>query len=113
VALTRTPAKAKALARLRDLGRRYPHDARVLRAWSSAALELDAWGEALRVARRWAAVDDAPQARLELARLERATGHAREAVATLSSVLENHPDFEPARRMLEALDPQGRLAFKP
>jgi serine/threonine protein kinase len=113
LALTKTPAKAKALARLRDLGQRYPHDARVLRAWSSAALDLDAWGEALRVARLWAAVDDAPQARLELARLERATGHAREAAATLSSVLEKHPDFEPARRMLEATGPRGRLALKP
>ncbi|MBN1610884.1 MAG: protein kinase [Polyangiaceae bacterium] len=113
MALTRTPAKAKALARLRDLGRRYPRDARVLRAWSSAALELDAWGEALRAAQRWAAVDDAPQARMELARLQRATGHASEAVATLSSVLGDHPDFEPARRMLATAGLRGRLALKP
>jgi serine/threonine protein kinase len=105
IALTKTPGKAKALALLRDLGRRYPHDARVLRAWSSAALALDAWGEALRVAQRWAAVDDAPQARLEVARLERATGQIGKAAATLSSVLEDHPDFEPARRMLAAVGP--------
>jgi eukaryotic-like serine/threonine-protein kinase len=113
IALTTTPSKAKALEGLRDLARRYPRDARVLRAWSSAALELNAWGEALRAAQRWAAVDDAPQARLERARLERATGHAQEAVATLSSVLEDHPDFGPARRMLAATSPEGRLALKP
>jgi len=113
VALISTPSKVKALALLRDLSQRYPEDARVLRAWSKAALELDAWGEALRAAERWANVDDAPQARWELARLERATGHTSEAIATLSSVLEEHPDFEPAQRMLADLSPQGRLALKP
>jgi tetratricopeptide (TPR) repeat protein len=113
VAMSKTPSKAKALALLRDLSEHYPADPRVLRAWSAAALELDAWGEALRAAERWAQVDDAPQARLELARLERATGHTSEAVATLTSVLEDHPDFEPARKMLAGVDPQGRLALKP
>jgi thioredoxin-like negative regulator of GroEL len=105
--------KIESLNMLRRLGKRYPADGRVMKAWVAAAVSLGGWGEALKVARRWASDQDGPEANVELARLQRATGRGAEARKTLTRILEHHPDCEPAQRLLDEYSPHGRVAAAP
>lgn len=98
----------KGFATLRFLGRLHHREPRAVRAWSLAAAQMKAWGEAARTARRWAAIDKGLEAQVHLARMERAVGRRDEAVALLKRIVRKHPDATEARDMLAALgwDPE-------
>ncbi len=68
-----------ALGAARSLAKKYPAEPRVLRAWSETGAKAKAWGEALRAARRWVAVDAGPDAERNLIRMLRAVGRTEEA----------------------------------
>ena len=68
-----------ALGAARSLAKKYPAEPRVLRAWSETGARAKAWGEALRAARRWAAIDAGPDAERNLIRMLRAVGRTEEA----------------------------------
>jgi hypothetical protein len=59
---------------------------------------MKAWGEAHRVAKRWAEKDPGIDARLQLARLERATGRGnpRDTVKKLAEEFPNDPQVQSA-----------------
>jgi serine/threonine-protein kinase len=106
-ALARAQSYAKrgqhlfALNVYRKLGQAHATDGRVLRGWSEAAVKTKGWGEALRVAIKWAEVDANPDAQLYLARIQRAAGQRYGAVATLTRLIEARPDVREAREMLD------------
>lgn len=108
-ALARAQSYAKkgqhlfALNVYRKLGQNHDTDARVLRGWSEAAVKTKGWGEALRVAIRWASTDSAPDAQLYLARIQRAAGQRYGAVATLTRLIEARPDVAEAKEMLDKM----------
>lgn len=110
IELGQTDHKIRALSQLRRLGRRYPSDGRVLKAWTAAAVALGGWGEALRVARRWASSEGDPEAHVALARMQRATGRSTESRRTLVRLLKRHPDYEPARTLLDEFGARGKVA---
>ena len=101
-----------ALHELRQLGEQSPDDSRVLKAWTDAASRTKAWGEALRVARQWAKVDPSEEARLELAKLLRITGHAGQARAVLMALVAEQPECEEAKALLERLHPTDKVAAR-
>ncbi len=68
-----------ALGEARTLAKKYPTEPRVLRAWSETGAKAKAWGEALRAARRWTAIDSSPDAERNLIRMLRAVGRTEEA----------------------------------
>ncbi len=68
-----------ALGAARTLAKKHPAEPRVLRAWSETGAKAKAWGEALRAARRWAAIDAGPDAERNLIRMLRAVGRTEEA----------------------------------
>jgi serine/threonine protein kinase len=90
-----------ALGAYRALGKSHEDDARVLRGWSEAAVKTKGWGEALKVAIKWASTDQSPEAQLYLAKIQRSAGQRYGAVATLTRLINEHPDMEKAREMLE------------
>jgi serine/threonine-protein kinase len=91
----------QALGAYRTLGTRHASDARVLRGWSQAAVKTKGWGEALRVAVLWASTDPSPDAQLYLAKIQRSAGQRYGAVATLTRLLEQHPDSQEAQDLLD------------
>jgi uncharacterized protein HemY len=91
----------QALAAFRNLGARHASDPRVLKGWSQAAVKTKGWGEALRVAVLWASTDPSTDAQLYLARIQRSAGQRYGAVATLTRLLEQHPDTQEAQDMLD------------
>jgi serine/threonine-protein kinase len=94
--------KVKGFNEIRRLGRKNMKDPRALKAWSDAAVMMNGWGEAHRVAERWVKVDQGLEARLHLARMQRAVGKRDAAIKTLSTILEQHPNSEEARGMLKS-----------
>ena len=90
----------EALDAYRQLGRRHPRDPRVLEGWSRIAATTKWWGESLKVAERWAAVDRKPAAQIHLARTQRRLGRTDKAIETLKAVLERHPKHENAKELL-------------
>jgi serine/threonine-protein kinase len=94
--------KVKGFNEIRRLGRRHMKDPRALKAWSEAAVLMHGWGEAHRVAQRWVKVDQSIEARLHLARMQRAVGKRDAAIKTLSLLLEQNPNCEEARGMLKS-----------
>jgi thioredoxin-like negative regulator of GroEL len=58
------------------------------------------WGEAVKAARRWALLDPSSDARLSLARLERATGHKERALALIQGVIKDDPTSPDAKTLL-------------
>ena len=90
-----------ALELYRQLGVRHPRDAKVLEGWSRVAAQTQWWGESLRVAERWAAVDRSPDAHLHLARTQRRLGQLDKAIGTLKALLEKHPKDEDASSLLQ------------
>jgi hypothetical protein len=73
----------------------------VLRGWSEAAVKTKGWGEALRVAIKWASSDPSPEAQIYLARIPHSAGQRYGAVATLTRLVEQHPDAREAEELLE------------
>jgi serine/threonine protein kinase len=100
----------KALHVIRGAARAFPGDSAVLRAYVHAAEESKAFGEARRAAARWAEVDSSSEAKLTLARLERATGNAPKALAILDSVLKGDAKSAEAHRLATLWSHDQRLA---
>ncbi|HEX2881540.1 MAG TPA: protein kinase, partial [Polyangiaceae bacterium] len=90
-----------ALGVYRKLGQRYPQNPIILQAWSTSAAETQGWGEALRVAMRWAAIDSSPSAQLHLARTQRRVGQRTGAISTLQRLLQAEPNNSQATALLE------------
>jgi serine/threonine-protein kinase len=102
----------QALNAYRKLGARHPDDTRVLRGWSEAAVKTKGWGEALRVAVRWAQIDPSPEAQLYLAKIQRSAGQRYGALATLTRLLEQHPDIAEAHDLLDKYADNRKLASR-
>jgi thioredoxin-like negative regulator of GroEL len=103
-------SKVKAFNMYRRIGRNHAKDARALKAWTEAAVRMKGWGEAHRVAQRWAKIDSGLEARLTLARMQRAVGKRDQAMKTLEALLRDHPNAEEARGMMRELNPPPVLA---
>ncbi len=100
----------KALHAIRVAARSFPRDPAILRAYVRAAEDSKAFGEAHRVAARWAEVDPSSEAKLTLARLERATGNSPKAMALLNAVLKEDADSAEGHRLLALWSHEQRLA---
>jgi hypothetical protein len=104
--------KLKALELLRRAEKNAPNDAAMLRLLCQTQQELRAWGEAAKVARKWAKVDSAVEAQVALARLERATGHRERAIAVLRKLLNDRPETPEASALLAELGVEQRVALR-
>ncbi|MES1174430.1 MAG: protein kinase, partial [Myxococcales bacterium] len=104
--------KLKALNLLRHAAKKFPKDGKVLAELASAAEQDRAWGEAVRVARRLVEVEPSAESKLELARLERKTGHRSRALELVRSVLKDSPDSPEATAMLNQLGGTERVALQ-
>jgi tetratricopeptide (TPR) repeat protein len=92
-------SKLRALSLLEHAAKKTPNDAAVFKALASRAEQLAQWGDAVKAARRWALLDPSSEARLSLARLERATGHKERAVALIDGVLKDDPTSVDAKAL--------------
>jgi serine/threonine-protein kinase len=99
-ALWEKGAKIKALALLKRAAKKTPNDAAVYKSLAGRAEQMASWGDAVKAARRWALLDPSSEARLSLARLERATGHKERAVALIEGVLKDDPASPDAKTLL-------------
>lgn len=99
-ALIEKGQRIKGFNQIRKLGRNHRNDPVVLKTWSETAAQMRAWGEAARVARQWAAIDKGAEAQLHLARMQRAVGQPKEAVATLQRLLTTEPSNQDARSLI-------------
>ncbi len=99
-ALWERGAKLRALDVLRKASLKTPNDPSVFKALAARAEQTRAWGEAVKSARRWALLDPSAEARLSLARLERATGHKERALALVQGVLKEDPASPDAKTLL-------------
>lgn len=84
---------------LKALASEHPTRADAQRGWSLAAIQVKAWGEALRAARSWVELEPSAEARLHLAKMEKATVQG-DAIKTLEDLLAEHPSFDEARSLL-------------
>jgi hypothetical protein len=84
----------------------------VLAELAAAAEQDRAWGEAVRVARRRVEVDPSAESKLELARLERKTGHRSRALELVRCVLKDSPDSHEGPAMLSQLGGTERVALQ-
>ena len=73
----------------------------MLEGWSRVAASTNWWGESLRIAERWAKVDDSQAAQLHLARIQKRFGQVEKAVSTLKALLARHPEDEQALMLLQ------------
>jgi len=110
--LTAKGSKLKALNVLRRAAKTSPNDANVLHELAGAAEKDRAWGEAVRTMRRLVEVDPSAESKLELARLERKTGHRERALELARSVLNENPDSPEAHAMLGQLGVTERVALQ-
>jgi serine/threonine-protein kinase len=101
----------KALHSIRKAAAEHPREPAILRAYTRASQESKAWGEARRAALRWVESDPSPEARLSLARLERATGNAARALALLGELARENPKSEEVQKLLRALSADQKLAL--
>jgi hypothetical protein len=90
-----------ALAAFRRLGREYPKEPRVLEGWSRIAASTKWWGESLRVAEAWAALDSSAPAQIHLARTQKRLGQVERAIATLQTLLAKQPREREASNLLQ------------
>ncbi|MEI9947676.1 MAG: protein kinase [Pseudomonadota bacterium] len=104
--------KLRALNVLRRAAKNSPSDANVLQELASAAEQDRAWGEAVRTVRRLVEVDPSAESKLQLARLERKTGHRARALELARSVVKDNPDSPEAQAMLSLLDAAPRVALQ-
>jgi tetratricopeptide (TPR) repeat protein len=109
--LTKNGRALKALHAIRKAASEFPSEPAILRAHARAAQESKAWGEARRAAARWVEVDPSIEARLSLARLERATGNTQRALALLSELVKEDPKSEEVKRLIALLPTDQKLAL--
>jgi hypothetical protein len=109
--LVREGRALKALHAIRKAAHDFPNEPSILRAHAKAAQESKAWGEARRAAARWVEVDPSTEARLSLARLERATGNGARAFALLTQLEREDPKSDEVRRLLALLPADHELAL--
>jgi serine/threonine-protein kinase len=109
--LTAKGNKLKALNVLRQAAKS-SSDAKLLQELAGAAEQDRAWGEAVRTVRRLVEVDPSAESKLELARLERKTGHRARALELTRSVLNENPDSAEAHAMLSQLGDAPRVALQ-
>jgi tetratricopeptide (TPR) repeat protein len=98
-ALWEKGSKLRALSLLEHAAKKTPNDAAVFKALATRSEQLAQWGDAVKAARRWALLDPSSEARLSLARLERATGHKERAVALVDGVLKDDPTSADAKTL--------------
>jgi serine/threonine-protein kinase len=104
--------KLKALNLIRHAAKKAPNDAKLLQELASMAERDHAWGEAVRTARRLLSIDPSVDTKLELARLERKTGHRARALELVRAVLKDTPDSPEAHAMLTQLGAVERVALQ-
>jgi serine/threonine-protein kinase len=92
--------RIRALGLLKRAAAKNPSDAALQKALATRAEQLGEWGEAVKAARRWALLDPSNEARLALARLERATGHKERALALIQGVIKDDPASVDAKTLL-------------
>ena len=108
--LMQSGKKVKAFNEYRKIGKKHGKDPRALKAWSEAAAQMKGYGEALRVAKRWAGVDKSIEARIFLASMQKKVGKREDAIKTLNALLQERPGCQEARSMLKGLSPEARVA---
>jgi tetratricopeptide (TPR) repeat protein len=108
--LTKNGRALKALHAIRKAASEFPREPAILRAHARAAQESKAWGEARRAAARWVEADPSTEARLSLARLERATGNPQRALALLGELAKEDPKSEEVKRLIALLPSDQKLA---
>lgn len=102
-ALTAKGRDLKALDLLRRGAARHPKSPEVFATLAESLARTRSWGEAVRVARRRFELDPSPKAALDLARLERRTGHRERAVALLEKLTDDANVAGEAKELLRAL----------
>ncbi|HYQ00821.1 MAG TPA: serine/threonine-protein kinase [Polyangiaceae bacterium] len=110
--LTAKGNELKALNVLRRAAKNSPNDVKLLEALAAAAEKDRAWGEAVRTVRHLVEVEPSLESKLQLARLERKTGHRERALQLVRSVLADNPDSPEARGMLGHLGGTDRVALQ-
>ncbi|NLE87707.1 MAG: serine/threonine protein kinase [Myxococcales bacterium] len=85
---------------LKAIALEHPQHAGAQRGWSLSAIQVKAWGEALRAARSWAELEPSAEARLHLAKMEKATVRG-DAIKTLEELLAEHPSYAEAQALLD------------
>jgi hypothetical protein len=92
--------RIKGFNKIKRLARTYPKDARAQRALSESAVKMKAWGLAYQAAARWVELEPSVEARVQLAKMERATsrGNYRN---TLRDVLKEQPEHPEATALLD------------
>lgn len=111
-ALSRDGRDLPGLALLRRAATAHPESSEILGAYALAAQKNQAWGEAVKVARERAKIDDGPEARLLLARLERATGHRERALELLKQVVRDEAGPPEARALWTSWTGESRVALR-
>jgi eukaryotic-like serine/threonine-protein kinase len=102
----------KALHAIRQAAKAFPREPEVLRVYVAKAQASKAWGEARRAALSWVKADaKSADAKLTLARMERATGNSEKALSLLASVMKSDPSPE-AERLYSAWSGDQRLASR-
>jgi tetratricopeptide (TPR) repeat protein len=101
----------KALHAIRKAAKEFPSEPEVLKIYVAKAQESKAWGEARRAALAWVKADASSEARLGLARLERATGNSEKALALLQAVMKADKSPE-AERLFASWSHDQRLASR-
>jgi serine/threonine-protein kinase len=102
----------KALHAIRKAAKTFPRESEVLRVYVEKAQASKAWGEARRAALSWVKADgDSAEAKLTLARMERATGNSEKALALVSGVMKSSASPE-AERLFAAWSHDQRLASR-
>jgi serine/threonine-protein kinase len=110
--LTARGRNLKALHVIRQAARAFPREPRILSVYVAAAEQSKAWGEARRAAVEWVKASDTNDARLTLARLERATGNSEKAYALVQGVLAGDGKSPEAERLLASWSREQRLASR-
>ncbi len=110
--LTARGRTLKALHVIRTAAKALPREPVILEAYAGAARESKAWGEARRAAAAWVKVNPSNEARVTLARLERANGNPEKALALLKAVVEGDEKSPEAERLLASWSHDQRLASR-
>ena len=111
-ALERDGRDLRALEVLRDAAASETASSELLSRLTQALMKTGAWGEAQRSARRRVSADPSAEARLELARVERAMGNRDRALELVKEVLKDPAAPSEAKALLSALSPAGRVALR-
>ena len=75
-------------------------------------MQTKAWGEARSVAEQRSRIEHNEDSLLSLARLQRMTGQSERARNTLQRLIQDFPDCEEAKALLERVDGKSRIAVR-